>query len=162
MVVYIGLQCWVCTSGASGWLVLGSCIHLSVVWGNILVDCGVLGVTCYVVYVVRYMMGWPMACIVIYWGEGSRWWSMSRMEANVIALVTLHLRQSLPWLCCGNSYHGGGNGSRSPPPQTLLPIHQCLSLRRGSRTLTRGRNESLHQKTNPTTHCLLLSHVHPH
>ena len=91
MVVCIGLRCWVCTSGASGRLVAGSCIHLLVVWGNILVDCGVLGVTCYVVYVVRYMMEWPMARVVIYWGGGSRWWSMSRMEVNVIALVTLRL-----------------------------------------------------------------------
>ena len=46
--------------------------------------------------------------------------------------------------------------------QTILSINQRLSLRHGSRTLTRGRNKPSHQKTNTTTHRLLLRHVHPH
>ena len=46
--------------------------------------------------------------------------------------------------------------------QTILPVDRRLSLRCGSHTLTRGRNKPAHQKTNTTTHRLLLRHVHPH
>src|SRR5712671_1638226 len=49
--------------------------------------------------------------------------------------------------------------------QTILPPNRRICLRRGSRTLARGRiNTLLSQtpKTNPPPYILLFSHLHPH
>ena len=60
--------------------------------------------------------------------------------------------------------------SASPNPTQLrekvLPSSQCLSARRGRRTLTRGRNYNSFlvkaTKTSLTPHCVLLGNFHSH
>jgi hypothetical protein len=45
--------------------------------------------------------------------------------------------------------------------QTILPSHGHIRIRRGSRTLTRGRQTPQKNLTNQTSHSLLLRDIHP-
>jgi hypothetical protein len=45
--------------------------------------------------------------------------------------------------------------------QTILPRHRHVRIRRGSRTLTGGRQTPQENLTNKTPHSLLLRNIHP-
>src|SRR5882672_8771711 len=61
-----------------------------------------------------------------------------------------------------NAYVSETNSPSTSLRRPLLPCHRCIGVRRGSRTLTGGRNQFQDQQTHPTPHRILLSHVHPH
>jgi hypothetical protein len=75
----------------------------------------------------------------------------------------------------GGKSQGRGDSNRNPQRthvlepnpaptrlhQTILPSHRHVGIRRGSCTLTRGRQTPQKNLTNQTPHSLLLRNVHP-
>jgi hypothetical protein len=75
---------------------------------------------------------------------GGRWWSIvvdgEDTEVTVIAAFTRMSFSSIldPGLCRGKTAHGGGYGSRSPPPQL---VERLFATRGRARKASRSANE---------------------
>ena len=59
-----------------------------------------------------------------------------------------------------NTYVPKTHPSTTRLHKTILPRHRCLILRRGSRTLTGGRNQPSNKENHAIPNSVLLSHIH--